>query len=208
MRRFYTTCIAIFAVLIEINTYGQVYIGNSSSYTKKTVSSTNTSTTTFNSPAAPSATAATLADGQDPTNLFPPSPTAAGLARYGDIPVSNHTGTPNINIPIYEVKTRDLSLPISLSYHASGIKVADLASWVGLGWSLNAGGVITRTIQSLPDEGAGTLGNGYLTNTSLYRFARGCEPYIDYKIPLPPTYNHPGVLCPVSPHLRCWTCRE
>lgn len=199
MRRFYTTCIAVFAVFIVINTYGQVYIGNSSSYTQKTVAKKNSSTTsttnTADSPSSPTVINAPFAgDGQDPTNLFPPSPTAAGLARYGDIPVSNHTGTPTINIPIYEVKTRDLSLPISLSYHASGIKVADVASWVGLGWSLNAGGVITRTVQSLPDEGAGTSGNGYLTNTSLYTFARACDtpPYKQLKVPRSHTYNHPG----------------
>ena len=80
------------------------------------------------------------------------SPTAASLAKYADIPVSNHTGIPNIDIPIYIVKEGSLSLPVSLSYHASGIKVIEAASWVGTGWSLNAGGVITRSVQGVPDE--------------------------------------------------------
>jgi YD repeat-containing protein len=82
------------------------------------------------------------------------SPTAASLGKYADIPVNYHTGVPAIDIPIYSVKEGALSLPISLSYHASGIKVEEPAGWVGLGWALNAGGVITRTVQGAPDERA------------------------------------------------------
>lgn len=80
------------------------------------------------------------------------SPTAASLGKYGDIPVGYHTGTPRISIPLYTVKAGNLSLPIGLSYHASGLKVLEPASWVGAGWSLDAGGVITRTVMGLPDE--------------------------------------------------------
>ena len=80
------------------------------------------------------------------------SPTAASLGKYGDIPVSYNTGIPQINIPIYSVNSGSLKLPISLSYHASGLKVQEQASWVGAGWSLNAGGVITRTVVGAPDD--------------------------------------------------------
>ncbi|GGA92009.1 hypothetical protein GCM10011511_14260 [Puia dinghuensis] len=41
---------------------------------------------------------------------------------------------------------------MSLSYNTGGSKVADMASWVGLGFSLNAGGCISRTVYGLPDE--------------------------------------------------------
>jgi hypothetical protein len=85
-------------------------------------------------------------------NVIPPSPTAASLGKYGDIPVGFHTGIPQINIPLWEVSQGSLRLPISMSYHASGIKVAEQASWVGLGWSLSAGGVITRTVRGIPDD--------------------------------------------------------
>jgi YD repeat-containing protein len=80
------------------------------------------------------------------------SPNAASLGKYGDIPVSYHTGVPNIAIPIYTVSSGSVQMPISLNYHASGIKTADLASWVGTGWALQAGGVITRSIRDKPDE--------------------------------------------------------
>lgn len=91
----------------------------------------------------------------DPTkNILPPSPTAAALGKYGDIPVSLNTGTPNITIPIHTLEGKGINVPISLSYHASGVKVDEVSSWVGLGWSLNAGGVVTRTIRGLADEDA------------------------------------------------------
>lgn len=90
-----------------------------------------------------------------------PSPTAASLGEFGEIPVNLYTGKPNITIPIYEVKGRNLSVAISLSYDASGIKVEEIAGWVGLGWGLNAGGVITRTVRGLPDEVNDGLSQGY-----------------------------------------------
>ena len=90
--------------------------------------------------------------------VAPPSANAASLGKYGDIPVSYHTGVPNISIPIYTVTQGKLSVPITLNYHSSGIKVDELASWVGLGWSLNAGGVITRSVVGGPDEGNNRTG--------------------------------------------------
>jgi len=85
--------------------------------------------------------------------VIPPSPDAAGLGKYGSTPVGLHTGIPGISIPLYTVKSGNLELPISISYHASGVKVNEIASWVGLGWSLNAGGVVTRSVVGKSDEG-------------------------------------------------------
>lgn len=83
--------------------------------------------------------------------VVPPSPEAAALARYGEYPVGHTTGVPKIEIPLYDIQLGDYHLPISISYHASGIRVDDVASTVGLGWVLNAGGVVTRTIHGAPD---------------------------------------------------------
>ncbi len=83
--------------------------------------------------------------------VIPPSPEAAELGKYGNVPVSLFSGTPQINIPIFEAKVGGISLPISLSYNASGFKPEELASWVGLNWSLNAGGIITRSVIGNPD---------------------------------------------------------
>src|SRR5260221_337196 len=85
------------------------------------------------------------------------SPNAAALGKYGDIPISYHTGTTEVSIPIYTISEGSLSLPVSLSYHSSGVTVPELASWTGLGWSLNAGGMITRMVHGGPDEGYSNL---------------------------------------------------
>lgn len=81
-----------------------------------------------------------------------PSPNAASLGIYGEIPISHFTGVPNINIPIYTLKNADIAIPINMSYHASGVQLDQRPGWVGLNWTLNAGGVITRTIKDLPDD--------------------------------------------------------
>ncbi len=86
------------------------------------------------------------------------APNTAALGRHGDYPVNLSTGVPEISIPLYTIQTKDITVPITLSYHASGIKVSDVASWVGLGWSLNAGGAIRRKVQGKPDESS----EGYL----------------------------------------------
>jgi hypothetical protein len=84
--------------------------------------------------------------------IIPPSPTAYELGKYGQVPVGLFTGTPNVSIPLYTYKTKNLSVPISLSYNSNGIKVGQMSSNVGLGWSLNSGGVITRIVRDKPDE--------------------------------------------------------
>jgi hypothetical protein len=86
------------------------------------------------------------------TNLIPPSPNAAAMTKYGEVPVSLYTGTPTISIPLLEIKVGEVSVPIGVNYHASGLKVEEIASNVGAGWSLSAGGAITRTIRGLADE--------------------------------------------------------
>lgn len=82
--------------------------------------------------------------------VIPPSPAVANFLRYGEIPIDYSTGVPNISVPLITLKSRKLELPISISYHASGIKVEDKASTIGLGWVLNATGFVSESI----------LGNG------------------------------------------------
>lgn len=95
----------------------------------------------------------TLANGLIPV-VTPPSSEAASLSKYGEYQVSLYTGLPNISIPIYTIQSGSLATTVSLSYHGAGVKIDDVESSVGVNWSLNAGGAITRTIVGLPDEEA------------------------------------------------------
>ncbi|MGZ8554696.1 MAG: hypothetical protein ACXWV8_14890, partial [Chitinophagaceae bacterium] len=80
------------------------------------------------------------------------TPQAASLSKYVEYPVSYYNGLAQVSIPIYEIVSGDISVPVTLSYHGSGIRVQEEASWVGLGWTLNAGGVITHDIKGGNDE--------------------------------------------------------
>lgn len=83
---------------------------------------------------------------------IPNSPEAQAFTKYGNTKVNLYTGTPDINIPIHEIQGRELNMPVSLTYDASGIKVEQIATWVGLGWNLKVGGVVTRQALSKPDD--------------------------------------------------------
>ncbi|MEP7373203.1 MAG: DUF5977 domain-containing protein [Chitinophagaceae bacterium] len=84
--------------------------------------------------------------------VLPPSPEAAGIEKFGNIPVSYATGVPDISIPLWNIKCGNLSWPVSLAYHAGGIRVDEIASSAGLGWSVNTAGVISRSVVGRPDE--------------------------------------------------------
>ena len=119
------------------------------------------------------------------SNYVQPAPNAAALGKYVDYPISYYTGTPNISVPIYNLKDGAANVSVSLSYHPSGIRLAELSSWVGLGWALNAGGMITRTIKGAPDEGSkiagtGTKPRGYWSDSGLTKMAHLPNPHGGY----------------------------
>lgn len=87
----------------------------------------------------------------DLKKIIPTSPEAAMLGRFGDIPVGYYTGTANISVPLYTINVGTVSVPITLSYQSSGIKVEDEATAVGLGWSLEPGGSVIGIINGKTD---------------------------------------------------------
>ena len=85
-------------------------------------------------------------------DVVPLSPTAFAFQKFVDVPVSLYTGVPSVNIPIYTIVAKEIKIPISLNYHAGGNRVEELASWVGLGWVLQATGVINKTVRGKIDN--------------------------------------------------------
>ena len=88
---------------------------------------------------------------QDPYTAYPGSDSKS-LIREVQNPVDYYTGTVNIRVPLYTVEADGVTIPIILSYQASGIKVTDKPTSVGLGWRYSAGGKITRIVKQRPDE--------------------------------------------------------
>ena len=89
------------------------------------------------------------------------SPEAAALGMFGEIPIGLHTGIPQIQIPFHEIVLKDLKIPVALNYHSAGVKVDQLAESTGLGWSLEAGGILNVITHGLSDF----LSTGWLNTT-------------------------------------------
>ena len=60
-----------------------------------------------------------------------PTPQAASIGKYGDVPMSYYTGQADITIPLYSFTLRDVTLPIYLSYDSSGLQPNCLPGWTG-----------------------------------------------------------------------------
>jgi hypothetical protein len=75
-------------------------------------------------------------------NYHPVSPTAFQFLKYDEMPVSEYTGVPDISIPLYQIEEDGVKVPVTLTYHAGGIRVSQEASWAGLGWDMNFGSIV------------------------------------------------------------------
>lgn len=116
-------------------------------------------------------------------NVGVPSTGPGGSSGTDMVNVDLYTGTGSVSVPIYGYSIAGLNCGVSLSYNAKGIRVDQLASSVGLGWSLNAGGSITRQVKGMEDEvtmPAQYSGSDYLegiivpgANTTLYTDGSG-----------------------------------
>jgi hypothetical protein len=71
-------------------------------------------------------------------------------SKEGNVEVS--TGKFGMNIPFTTIENQFLTLPISLSYSTSGVKVDENSSEIGMGWNLIAGGQITRKVNGGADD--------------------------------------------------------
>lgn len=81
-----------------------------------------------------------------------PTPEVSALLKADNLSVNYATGSPNISIPIGSLSVNGISLPVTLSYNSTGVKVDEYSSMVGNGWTCSSGGVVSRTIFDKPDE--------------------------------------------------------
>ncbi|MES2653120.1 MAG: hypothetical protein V4663_15370 [Bacteroidota bacterium] len=87
------------------------------------------------------------------TNVLPPSPNASEQTKYSGVPINYATGSANVQIPMGEIRSGKIVVPISVNYSGgNGIKINQIASRTGMNWALNAGGLISRTVYHQPDE--------------------------------------------------------
>lgn len=96
-----------------------------------------------------------LVSGQSLQSLIPSVPTspqAEAFKKYGKYAVNPSTGTPDISIPLYEINHRGYKMPLSLKFVPVPIRPGYNYDVFGLGWALSINGVISRSIESLPDE--------------------------------------------------------
>ena len=89
----------------------------------------------------------------------PPSSDMWNFVHYGEATPSLYTGTLSLSVPFYRYEDPDFAIPISFDYASNGCIPNVRAGILGPGWSLNAGGVITREIRGLPDNYRGAGGN-------------------------------------------------
>ena len=82
-----------------------------------------------------------------------PGQQSQGLLESRNVTVDHCTGIFHYNIPLYTLKSGDYELPISLRYTGKGVKENDNPGLVGYNWTLDTGGVVTRTVRGgIPDE--------------------------------------------------------
>lgn len=79
------------------------------------------------------------------------TPNVSQLSRYDDLSINEYLGIPDISIPLGNLKLADINIPLTISYQATGIKVNQDASSVGLGWDLNTLGSMVQIVRGDDD---------------------------------------------------------
>lgn len=86
------------------------------------------------------------------------------------------TGSLQYAIPLGTVAANDISVPVSIVQHGDAMRVAEGEGDCGMGWSLSAGGAITRIVRGLPDELNVATRKGWLHLGSNYSSIQSFSP--------------------------------
>ncbi|MBP4139147.1 DUF5977 domain-containing protein [Flavobacterium geliluteum] len=110
-------------------------------------------------------------------NITVATPQVASMSKVNEIPVDIATGKINYNIPIFEIKEGEFTMPINLSYNYSGLIVDETPGYAGVGWTFNIGGAIMHTIKGANDE------DHPLDKNTIYKYFNKLAPYEDENSP-------------------------
>ncbi len=81
------------------------------------------------------------------------SPQTYQFEKYGNIPVNLNSGGNSYSINLFNFPVSDNEdYNVNLSYYGTGFVPAKKANYVGLDWSLDFGGSVTRTVRGVADD--------------------------------------------------------
>lgn len=101
----------------------------------------------------------------------PVPPSVSSMMRYVDHPVDLCYGLAKVEIPLFEIVEGDIRIPVTLSYHSSGLRAKEYSGWVGLGWTLHCAPSVSCSVQGRPDSKStfqSTTPSGYEYNEFLW----------------------------------------
>jgi YD repeat-containing protein len=76
------------------------------------------------------------------------------------------TGRLQMSVPIGSLNANDITVPISIYHKGTNVKVAEGEGDLAVGWSLSAGGAVSRVVRGLPDEINTATKKGWLYNSN------------------------------------------
>jgi len=86
-----------------------------------------------------------------------PSAAAMNYGKQAEINTNFYTGAAGYSLPLCSVRDATVSHGVSINYNSS-FRVGEIASNVGLGFHLTAGGLVTRTILGVEDDNTSKKG--------------------------------------------------
>ncbi|REC49722.1 hypothetical protein DRF67_04470 [Chryseobacterium pennipullorum] len=118
------------------------------------------------------------------------SPQSYAFEKSGNVPISLYTGALDLKIPMYSIPTNGgKSIDIFVSYDSSGFLPHKKSDNAGMGWSMLAGGRITRVLNRFPDEYKGSptstsTNNPFDSGADLHGFLTGVRlnPYTNTQV--------------------------
>ena len=87
------------------------------------------------------------------SDRYTSSPQTWSEMKLGGATPNLYTGTVSVSVPVYTYEDPDFTIPVALGYGSNGYTPNVPANYVGLGWSIHAGGQIVQEVRGITDFG-------------------------------------------------------